>query len=285
MFHDIYTIDSRNDRFRLSVRTLTSWKFRYSMPGMQSKFRSAVFFSAILSVAAQAYPAEPDTLKIFCPPGDGSTGIPSQWKHVLPKKNRASTNYSIERLNGEPYLRAVSSATDSWLELDVGDIDVSEYRIMEWMWMVNQFPETEWEMSKENDDFAIRIELLYDYKGGKKNILNIVRKGLLKSVFMGYPPELIVDYVWSLNVPPEKAYWSPSAKNTMVVPIESDVAMQGRWVRERRNIRDDLVSFNGEKTTLVLKRIRIRSDTESVPSIAESGLKYIYLIPETAGSE
>jgi len=259
------------------------------MSDMQSKFRFAVFFSMVLSAAAQAYPAHPDTLpdtlKVFCPPGDGSTGIPSEWKHVLPKKNRASTSYSIERLNGEPYLRAVSSATDSWLELDVGDIDVSEYPVMEWMWMVNQFPETEWEMNRENDDFAIRIELLYDYKGGKKNILNIVRKGLLKSVFMHYPPELVVDYVWSLNVPPEKAYRSPSAKNTMVIPIESDTVMQGRWVRERRNILDDLVSFNGEKTKLVLKKIRIRSDTESVPSVAESGLKYIYLIPETAGSE
>ena len=146
--------------------------------------------------------------------------------------------------------------------------------------MVNQFPETEWENDKDNDDFAIRIELVYDYKGGKKNILNIIRKGIFRSIFRRYPPELIISYVWSLNVPPEESYQSPNDRRTMIVPIESDVAMQGRWVHETRNILNDLVSFHGEKTPLDLKKIRIRADTESVPTIAESGVQFIYLIPD-----
>ena len=232
----------------------------------------------ILLFSHKIFGAEPDTLRIIDIPNNLRGELPSNWKHILPKKNRAYTNYSIEQSSTGPYLRALSSATSSWLEINMNDLDVAEYQIMEWVWQVNQFPETEWEMDRSDDDFAIRIEFVYDFKGGKKNILNILRKGLFTSIFKRYPPELIVSYVWSLNVPVEKPYQSPHSKRMKIIPIESDVAMQGRWVKEKRNILDDLVLFKREKTPLVLKKIRIRSDTENVPTIAESGIKYIYLI-------
>ena len=79
-------------------------------------------------------------------------------------------------------------------------------------------------------------------------------------------------------MPAGKPYQSPRSKRMMIVPVESDVALQGRWVHERRNIREDLHSFKGKKSLLALKKIRIRSDTDDVPTIAESGIRYIYLV-------
>ena len=227
-----------------------------------------------------AFGAEPDTLWIIDVSENFQGELPSSWKHILPKKHRAYTNYSIEQDIEGPYLRALSGATASWLELELKDIDISKYQTMEWVWKVVQFPETEWEMNPSHDDFAIRIELIYDYKGGKKNILNFVRKGLITSIFKRYPPELLVSYVWSLNVPVNKPYQSLHSKRMMIIPIESDVVLQGRWVNEKRNIKDDLDFLKGKKSSLVLTKIRIRSDTDNLPSIAESGIKRIYLTIE-----
>lgn len=224
--------------------------------------------------------AEQDTLWVIDASRSSQEEILSRWKHILPKKHRAYTNYSVEIDSKGPYLRALSSSTSSWLELEMGNIDITQYNTMAWMWMVNEFPKTTWEMNPPDDDFAIRIELVYDFKGGKKNILNIIRKGIITTIFKRYPPELIVSYVWSLNVPAEKPYQSPHSNRMMILPIESDVVMQGRWIHETRNIKEDLYTFKGEKNPLYLKKIRICSDTENKPTVAESGIKYIYLLAE-----
>ncbi len=239
-------------------------------------FQIAVSLFLVFSCAAPAQ--EADTLTIIDITANPSAGIPDDWRHVLPSKQRAYTNFSVEERQGESWLRAMSSGTSSWLEKNVHELDTSLYPLMEWRWMVNQFPETGWEMNRKNDDFAIRIELVYDLRGSRWNILNMIRKGLITAFFKGYPPELVVSYVWSHNVPADKPYASPSTKGTMIIPVESDVAMQGLWVAESRNIHDDLVSFMGDKTKLVLKSVRIVADTESVPTVSESGLKYIRFI-------
>ncbi|MBT4484689.1 MAG: DUF3047 domain-containing protein [Candidatus Latescibacteria bacterium] len=229
------------------------------------------FFSSLSSGA------EPDTLRIIDVSQLSEGKIPAKWKHILPHKQLIYTNYSLEWDRGGPYLRALSGGTGSWLELELEDIDVSKYPVMEWMWKVNQFPETDWEKDTSQDDFPIRIELVYDYKGGK-TFLNMVRKGIITSIFKGYPPELIVSYVWSLNVPFEESYQSPNSKRTMILPIESDIALKERWIHERRIIKDDLEIFNVEKTPLVLNKIRIRADTDDSSTLSESAVKYIYLI-------
>ena len=244
---------------------------------MVKKINCVVFFFFLI-FSYQVLGDEPDTLYCFDSSQDNSSELLSLLKHVLPKKQRIYTNYSIEQGIDGPYLRALSSATGSWLELDVQHIDVAKYPMMAWEWRVDIFPDIEWEMNPLNDDFAIRIELVYDFKGSRLNIFNIIKKGLITSIFRHYPPELIISYVWSLNVPAENPYQSPESKRMMILPIESDVALQGRWIHERRNINNDLISFKGKTHHLFLKKIRIRSDTDNKPTIAESGLKYIYLI-------
>jgi len=229
-------------------------------------------------------PAQNDNeniVKVLDLVNDPATELPATFQHILPSKERSYTNFSIENNESGPYLRALSSGTSSWLEMDLGDISLTEYSIMEWQWLVNQFPKTDWEEKKSNDDYAIRIELVYDLKGSKWNILNIIRKGLLKSLFGKYPPELVVSYVWSLNVPVDISFVSPNAKNTIIIPVESGKAMMGRWVSERRNIQEDFEKLWQGSETLYLKKIRIKADTESLPSVAESGLKYLRLTTDS----
>ena len=229
----------------------------------------------------QVFGSEPDTLKVIDFANVRPGAPPEEWKHVLPKKHRVYTNYSIERSIDGPFLLARSNSTASWLELDLVDIDVNNYSTLEWRWKVDRFPDVGWEQEPSSDDFALRIELVYDYKGSYKNILNIIRKGLITSIFKRYPPELIISYVWSINVPSYEPYASPNSSRTVVIPIESNDIIKSRWIKEKRDIKKDLELLSDDKK-LFLKKIRIRSDTDHSSSIAESGLKYIYL---TAGNQ
>ena len=202
--------------------------------------------------------------------------LPEDWIQILPKKQKAYTDYSVIRESNDTFLRARSNGTGSYIEKDLGQIDVAQFPIMEWTWMVSRFPEVEWEEDKSDNDFAIRIELVYDFKGSAFNILNIIRKGLIRTVFLHYPPEVIISYVWALKVPAEVHFVSPDNKRMMTMPIESGKSMKGRWIQEQRNIKKDFDKFIANKH-IVLKKIRIRADTDNSLTGAESGIKKISL--------
>jgi hypothetical protein len=159
----------------------------------------------------------------------------------------------------------------------MGNLDVSRHPFLEWQWKVDIFPEVEFEKNVSYDDFALRIELVYDYRGSYKNIINILKKGVITSILHRYPPDLIVSYVWSVNVPTDKAYVSPGSKRTTIIPIQSNNVIKSRWIKEKRDIRKDLAIL-GRRNDIVLKKIRIRADTDNSSTMAESGLKYIYLV-------
>ncbi len=220
--------------------------------------------------------AEPILQSLFAVPDTMSMSLPDGWIQELPKKQKAYTNYIITQDSGGHYLSIRSYGTGSWIEKDLGEVDVYKTQVMEWSWMVIRLPELEWEDDRAQDDFAIRIELIYDYRGSVFNIMNIIRKGFITSLLRGNPPILIISYVWARKVPAGKPYVSPSDRRTIVIPIESGTNIRGIWIDESRNILDDLMHYTKDKR-IVLKKIRVRSDTDNSLSSAEGGLKKIEL--------
>ncbi|MCE5252030.1 DUF3047 domain-containing protein [bacterium] len=240
---------------------------RYLVPFIG--FLGIVLFPPIIT-------AREDTITIVDFSQLSSDRLPEDWIQVLPKKQKAYTDYSIINDSSGSGLRVRAGGTGSWIEKDLGQISVSEFPFMEWTWMVSLFPEVEWEEEKPQYDFAIRIELVYDFRGSHYNILNIIRKGLIRSIISKYPPEAVISYVWAHNVPADEPFISPENKRTVVIPVESGKSMQGKWIHEQRNIQDDFNRFIGNKR-IALRKIRIMSDTDNSLTNAESGLKEIVL--------
>jgi len=235
-----------------------------------------LFFPALLRHPVDSGAQDGDTVTIIDSAGISDEALPQDWKQVLPRKQKAYTNYVIEQSSGESFMRISSGGTGSWLEKKVRRIDLTRYPIMEWTWMISSLPDVEWEQDREDDDYAIRIELVYDLKGSMFNPLNIVRKGLVRTLLRGAPPELIICYVWSHKVPAGEAFTSPVDSRTIIIPLESGSGLGSRWIAERRNILADLREYR-EMDFLELKKIRIRSDTDDTNSSAAGGLKSIIL--------
>jgi len=243
---------------------------------------TATLFLAL--VGGMVHAAQPDTLVVFDSAAYTPGAEPTEWDHILPSGDKAYTNYSIVEETGGNHLLVISGGTGSWLELDLGEVDVSRYNTLQWTWRVNEFPETSWENKPDQNDFAMRIELVYDFRGGMFP-LNCFRKGIVTSLLRGYPPQRIISYVWSLHVPAMEPYVSPASSRTVIIPIESDAALAGRWVHETRNILSDMQAHALNPERCVLKRIRIRVDTDDTGSVAESALRGIALIAGGAAPE
>ncbi len=240
----------------------------------------AIPIAAVFQPSAPIFAQSPDTLVVFDAGRYSIDAQPEGWTHILPVGDHAYTNYTVTRNADGAQLRIVSGGTGSWLECDLGEVDVSRFDTLSWVWQVNELPDTRWENDRKNDDFAIRIELVYDFRG-RWFPLNFMRKGLITALFRGYPPEQVISYVWSRNVPPLVPYDSPSSSRTVIIPIESDTALAGRWVSETRDIHEDFKRFVPDPDRCVLKKVRIRSDTDNTGSVAQAALRSIIL---TTGS-
>ena len=180
--------------------------------------------------------AQPDTILVSDISRDTTGKTPSGWENVLAKKQRLYTEYTVEYDNRGPYVRAVSRSAGSWIERPLGGIDISRHAFLEWDWMVSSFPKVEWERNKDEDDFAIRVELVFDYRGNGLNPIYLMRKGLITYLFRQNPPALVLSYVWAAEVPVDKDYQSPESHTTRIIPLESGIYTVRRWLSERREI-------------------------------------------------
>ena len=101
-------------------------------------FHRIIFFLIVAS-SVQVSASEPDTLVIFDAAAAKLGVPPAKWENILPKKELVYTNYSIERSIDGQYLRAQSGSSASFLELDMSEIDVSDYSTLVWEWKVDRF--------------------------------------------------------------------------------------------------------------------------------------------------
>lgn len=245
---------------------------------MKKIFLAPLFFFFLTCAAYGSTAVEPDTLLVADISRDTAGETPKEWENVLPPKHRVYTNYMVGYMESGPYIKAVSNSAGSWIEHGMGDFDISRYQVMEWEWMVSVFPEVEWERNASEDDFSIRVELVFDYRGSASNPLNLIRKGLITSLFRHNPPVLILSYVWSVGVPVDTDYRSPEGDRIRVIPVESGSLTVRHWFRETRNVHTDLTRLLPGEKHLVLKKIRIRCDTDNSGTRAESGIRNIRFI-------
>lgn len=259
--------------------------YTYCLKNMRNISFAPLFFLFLMCSALGVGAAEPDTLSVADISRDTAGETPKDWTNVLPKKQRIYTDYTVDYLETGPYIKAVSNSASSWIERDAGNLDISLFPTMEWEWMVDVFPKVEWERNPGEDDFAIRVESSH-YPGSALNPLYLMRKGLITSLFLHNPPTLILSYVWSVGVPIDTDYRSPESDRMVVIPVESGSFTVRRWFHERRDVRADLKRLLPGEKHLILKKIRIRSDTNNSGTRAESGIRNIRFIrkaPETGG--
>ncbi len=183
--------------------------------------RTITFVLAAISLLYSpsfAEDAPPDTIRIADISHDSTGKTPAGWENVLGKKQRAYTDYTVEYDNGGPYIRAISRSAGSWIERPLKDIDISRYPFLEWDWMVSSFPKVEWERNKDEDDFAIRVELVFDYRGNALNPLYLMRKGLITYFFRHNPPALVLSSVWGRRGPGRQGLSEPEIHTTRIIP-------------------------------------------------------------------
>jgi hypothetical protein len=188
--------------------------------------------------------------------GNFSAADLSGWE---PEVFHGETAYDIVRLDGVRALRARSDRTASGLVRRI-QVDLRRTPILRWRWRVENVLQGVNERTKSGDDYAARIYV-------------IVSGGLL------FWKTRAVNYVWSRNQPRGTVWPNAFTANAQMVAVESGAKLVGRWVDERRNVRENSARLFGEQVDAI-DAVALMTDTDNSGQKATAYYGDIYFAAE-----
>lgn len=196
---------------------------------------AAFALAALLALPGGASFAEETVIGRF------SAGDLSGWE---PKRFAGETAYRLTReAGGGTVLEAISKGTASGLIL-ARKIDLTKTPILIWRWRIERPVNPPDELSKEGDDFAVRVYFVVPGAG----------------FFSLYPDSVV--YVWASRQPAGASWPNPFTPKARMIAVDSGAARAGEWRTHRRNMREDFKAHFGRDITEVT-HIALMTDSDN----------------------
>lgn len=188
----------------------------------------------------------------------------SPWRAAkLPKVER-ETRYRLVEDGGAVVLEADANASMSGLVHPLAT-DPRSRPILEWRWKVSGVPAQANFGTKQGDDFAARVYVLFDYDTAKLPLFARLKLKLARALYGEAVPAAGLCYVWDAKAAVGTTAWSPYTDRLRVIVVDSGTADVGRWKTVRRNVVEDYRAAFGEEPP-ALSGVAIATDTDNTGS-------------------
>jgi hypothetical protein len=199
------------------------------------------------------------------------------WRDArLPKVPR-ETRYRLVEDDGAVVLQADANASMSGLVHPL-QVDPRSRPILEWRWKVSDVPARASFGTKQGDDFAARVYVLFDYDVTKLPLLARIKLRLARTLYGEAVPAAGLCYVWDASAPVGTTGWSPYTDRLRMIVVDSGTADVGRWKTVRRNIVEDFRRAFGEEPP-VLSGLALATDTDNTGSRVTAWYGDLRLLP------
>ena len=179
----------------------------------------------------------------------GTKGIPPGWS----KQDWGSPRYdfAVVEQDGQRVLHLRSAGDSSNINKDIrGKVRLAETPILEWTWKVTVLPKGADARRGATDDEAAQIYV----------------------VWPRFPQALrsqIIGYIWDSTAPSGSVFKSQRTGTVTYVVVRSGPADLGKWLTERRDVREDFKKIYGEEPEDP-GAIAIGIDSDDVKGTAEA---------------
>lgn len=203
----------------------------------------------LLVLLTPAWAADRVVIEDWKKPPLGAKGIPPDWKG----QDWGSPAYdmTIEENDGHRILHLRSKDESSTVSKDIkGKVDLKQTPILEWSWKAVALPHGGDSRKKGLDDQAAQLYV----------------------VWPRFPEALrsrIIGYVWDTTAPVGTIVKSEKTGTVTYIIIRSGKADLGKWLTERRNVREDFKRIYGEEPENP-GAVSIAIDSNDTTSSAES---------------
>lgn len=180
-----------------------------------------LFLVILISLLSQAILASGDLII-----GDFSQADLAGWEE---KSFKGNSRYEFIEADGIKSLQASTDGMASGMFREV-NVDLSKTPYLNWSWKIENIFKDNNERTKEGDDYAARVYV-------------VVSGGFF------FWKTRAVNYVWSSHESEGSVWPNAYTGNAKMVAVRSGDQQAGRWLKERRNIREDLKTLFGEDIT------------------------------------
>lgn len=171
--------------------------------------------------------------------GRFSAGDLTDWRT---KTFQGETRYRFDDRSGRQALFADSSGTASGLYREI-HVDLRHTPWLNWSWRVDRVLSGVDERTQSGDDYPARVYVVVSGGAAFWKTRSLV-------------------YVWSSHQPVGATWDNAFTRNAQVMALRSGIKEAGRWVREKRNIRDDFRRQFGEEIDYI-DAVALMTDTDN----------------------
>ena len=186
--------------------------------------------------------------------------LPAPWKlTTLPGISR-HTRYTLVRDGNAVVLRADAEASMAGVAHPL-KLDARAYPVIEWRWKILNLPTKSDISTKQGDDYAARVYVLFDYDI-RKLPFSVRTRIRMARLFGADIPLATLCYVWDGKTPAGTSVWSPYTDRVRMIVAESGAANLGKWVTIRRDVAADFRAAFGEEPPAI-SGVVLATDTDN----------------------
>jgi hypothetical protein len=180
-----------------------------------------------LGVAVAAVAANVVVVEDWAGVAVGSRGVPPGWEKQ--RWGSPAYDFTVVDNDGHRVVHLKSAGDSSNISKDIrGKVDLKETPILEWSWKVVALPQGADSRRKETDDQAAQLYVTWPR-------------------FPESVRSRIIGYIWDTTAPVGSIVKSQKTGTVTYVVLRSGAHDLGKWVMERRNVREDFQRIYGEE--------------------------------------
>ena len=175
------------------------------------------------------------------------------------KEFKGKTDYKFVYVEARKALLADSNSSASAMLKKI-EVDLEKTPWLNWTWRIEDTLGALNEQTRDGDDYPARVYV-------------VISGGLF------FWKTRALNYVWSNNQPAGSSWPNAFTSNAVMLALESGKKDSGKWIYEKRNVRDDLKKFLGEEPGKI-DAVAIMTDTDNSGGRAVAYYGDIYFTSE-----
>lgn len=178
------------------------------------------------------------------------------------------TVYTLVEDEGTTVLRARAEASTAGIIREVR-VDPAARPLLSWRWKATRLPEKGDLRTKQGDDYAARLYVLFDLPLAELPFGERLGVALARILYGEDVPAAALCYVWATRAPVGTIAPNAYTGRVRMVVVESGAANLGRWLAHERDVAADYRKAFGAAPPLV-KGVVVSTDTDNTGETAET---------------
>lgn len=187
--------------------------------------------------------------------------LPPGWHAADFKSDKERTSYALVDAGGITVLRAEAHASASGLTHAVA-VPADARPLLQWRWKIANVLKKSDPTTKEGDDYAARVYVMFDYPLERLPLAERLRLRLARALYDPDVPAAALCYVWDSRLPVGTILESPYTSRVRIVVAASGARHVNDWIAVERDVGEDFRRAFGEEPPAI-SGVALATDTDN----------------------